>query len=37
VASLDVELTDDEVSALEGPYTPCQDFQGTPDAAELAR
>ena len=37
VASLDIELTDDEVSALEAPYTPRHDFQGISDDAELAR
>ncbi len=35
VASLDVELTDDEVRALEAPYTPRYDFQGVSDEAEL--
>jgi aryl-alcohol dehydrogenase-like predicted oxidoreductase len=35
VASLDVELTDDEVRALEAPYTPRYDFQGISDDAEL--
>jgi aryl-alcohol dehydrogenase-like predicted oxidoreductase len=37
VASLDIELTDDEVTLLEAHYTPRQDFQGTSDAADLAR
>ena len=37
VASLDVELTADEVAALEAPYTPRADFQGVSDDAELAR
>ena len=35
VASLDVELTDDEVRALEAPYTPRYDWQGVSDEAEL--
>jgi 1-deoxyxylulose-5-phosphate synthase len=35
VASLDVELTDDEVRELEAPYTPRYDFQGISDEAEL--
>lgn len=35
VASLDVVLTDDEVRALEAPYTPRYDFQGISDEAEL--
>ncbi len=37
VASLDIELTDDEVAELEAPYTPRHDFQGVSDDAELAR
>jgi 1-deoxyxylulose-5-phosphate synthase len=37
VASLDIELTDDEATALEAPYTPRDDFQGVSDDAELAR
>jgi 1-deoxyxylulose-5-phosphate synthase len=37
VASLDLELTDDEVAALEAPYTPRNDFQGVSDNALLAR
>jgi 1-deoxyxylulose-5-phosphate synthase len=37
VASLTIELTDDEVAALEGPYTPRNDFQGISDNATLAR
>jgi 1-deoxyxylulose-5-phosphate synthase len=37
VASLTIELTDDEVTALEAPYTPRHDFQGVSDDAELAR
>ncbi|GAA0240020.1 aldo/keto reductase [Cryptosporangium japonicum] len=35
IASLDVELTDDEVRALEAPYTPRYDWQGISDEAEL--
>ncbi|WP_433894653.1 aldo/keto reductase [Streptomyces sp. CA-111067] len=35
VASLDVELTDDEVRALEAPYTPRADWQGVSDEAEM--
>jgi aryl-alcohol dehydrogenase-like predicted oxidoreductase len=37
VASLEIELTDDEAGALEAPYTPRADFQGVSDAAALAR
>jgi 1-deoxyxylulose-5-phosphate synthase len=37
VASLDIELTDEEVAELEAPYTPRHDFQGVSDDAELAR
>jgi 1-deoxyxylulose-5-phosphate synthase len=37
VASLEIELTDDEVTALERPYTPRHDWQGVSDPAELAR
>jgi diketogulonate reductase-like aldo/keto reductase len=37
VASLDIELTNDEVAGLEAPYTPRYDFQGISDDAELAR
>jgi 1-deoxyxylulose-5-phosphate synthase len=37
VASLDIDLTDDEVAALEAPYTPRDDFQGISDEAQLAR
>jgi aryl-alcohol dehydrogenase-like predicted oxidoreductase len=37
VASLDIELSEDEVAALEAPYTPRYDFQGVSDEAELAR
>jgi aryl-alcohol dehydrogenase-like predicted oxidoreductase len=35
VASLDVELTDDEVTALTAPYTPRWDWQGVSDEATL--
>jgi 1-deoxyxylulose-5-phosphate synthase len=35
VASLDVVLADDEVRALEAPYTPRYDWQGISDEAEL--
>jgi aryl-alcohol dehydrogenase-like predicted oxidoreductase len=35
VASLDVVLTDEEVRALQAPYTPRHDFQGISDEAEL--
>jgi aryl-alcohol dehydrogenase-like predicted oxidoreductase len=37
VASLEIELTDEEVATLEAPYTPRYDFQGISDDAELAR
>ena len=37
VASLDLELTGDELAALERPYTPRYDFQGVSDEAELDR
>jgi aryl-alcohol dehydrogenase-like predicted oxidoreductase len=37
VASLDIELTDDEAAALTTPYTPRYDFQGVSDDAELDR
>ena len=37
VASLKIELTDDEIAALERPYTPRHDWQGISDPAELAR
>jgi 1-deoxyxylulose-5-phosphate synthase len=37
VASLTIELTDDEVAALERPYTARHDWQGISDPAELAR
>src|SRR4051794_17951887 len=35
VGSLDVELTDDDVHALEAAYTPRYDWQGISDEAEL--
>jgi 1-deoxyxylulose-5-phosphate synthase len=35
VASLDVELTDDEARAVEAPYTPRYDWQGITDEAEM--
>jgi aryl-alcohol dehydrogenase-like predicted oxidoreductase len=35
VASLGIQLSDDEVRALEAPYTPRHDFQGISDDAEL--
>ncbi|NUU04912.1 aldo/keto reductase [Leifsonia sp. C5G2] len=35
IASLDVELTDDEVTALTAPYTPRWDWQGVSDEATL--
>ena len=37
VASLDLVLTDEEVRALEAPYTPRYDFQGVSDERELDR
>jgi aryl-alcohol dehydrogenase-like predicted oxidoreductase len=37
VASLAIDLTDDEVAALERPYTARHDWQGVSDPAELAR
>jgi 1-deoxyxylulose-5-phosphate synthase len=37
VASLEIELTDEEAARLETPYTPRYDFQGVSDDAELAR
>ena len=36
VASLDVELTADEIGRLEAPYTPRYDFQGISDPSVLA-
>ncbi|ACU75527.1 aldo/keto reductase [Catenulispora acidiphila DSM 44928] len=35
VASLDVELGDEEVRALQAPYTPRHDWQGVSDEAEM--
>jgi aryl-alcohol dehydrogenase-like predicted oxidoreductase len=35
VTSLDIELTNDEISALEAPYKPRCDFQGISDDREL--
>jgi len=37
VASLSIDLTDEETAALEAPYTPRYDFQGVSDPEELAR
>jgi aryl-alcohol dehydrogenase-like predicted oxidoreductase len=37
VASLSIELTDDEAAKLEARYTPRHDFQGVSDPKELAR
>jgi aryl-alcohol dehydrogenase-like predicted oxidoreductase len=37
VASLDLDLTDEEARRLESPYTPRHDFQGISDARELDR
>lgn len=37
VASLDLELTTEEIASLEAPYTPRYDFQGISDEAELGR
>jgi aryl-alcohol dehydrogenase-like predicted oxidoreductase len=37
VASLDIDLTDDEAQRLEAPYTPRYDFQGVSADQELAR
>jgi aryl-alcohol dehydrogenase-like predicted oxidoreductase len=35
VASIDIDLTDDEVAQLEAPYTPRNDFQGNADDAQI--
>jgi 1-deoxyxylulose-5-phosphate synthase len=35
IASLDIDLTGEELAALERPYTPRYDFQGISDEAEL--
>jgi hypothetical protein len=37
VASLEIVLTSDELTALEAPYTPRGDFQGVSDDSELGR
>jgi hypothetical protein len=37
VASLDLDLTEDEIAGLERPYTPRYDFQGLSDDAEIER
>lgn len=37
VASLDLELTADELASLERPYTPRHDFQGVSDEAEMKK
>jgi 1-deoxyxylulose-5-phosphate synthase len=37
VASLEIDLADEEVAALEASYTPRNDWQGVSDDAELAR
>jgi len=37
VASLDLDLSDEEARRLETPYTPRYDFQGISDSAELER
>jgi aryl-alcohol dehydrogenase-like predicted oxidoreductase len=37
VSSLAIDLTDEEVTRLEQPYTARYDFQGVSDVAELAR
>jgi len=37
VASLDIELTAEEIAQLESPYTPRHDFQGVSDDAEMQR
>ena len=35
VASLEIELSDEEIRMLEAPYTPRHDFQGISDDADL--
>lgn len=35
IASLEVQLTEDEIRSLESPYTPRYDWQGISDEAEL--
>jgi aryl-alcohol dehydrogenase-like predicted oxidoreductase len=37
VASLDIQLTDDEVAGLQRPYTPRYDFQGISGEAEMEK
>jgi len=37
VASLDLQLTADELASLERPYTPRNDFQGVSDEAEMQK
>ncbi|MEV7968172.1 aldo/keto reductase [Sphaerisporangium sp. NPDC088356] len=37
IASLDINLTDDEARRLEMPYTPRHDFQGISDEREMER
>ena len=37
VASLEIELTAEEIAALERPYTPRYDFQGISDEAEMQK
>ncbi|HEY0531439.1 MAG TPA: aldo/keto reductase [Actinoplanes sp.] len=37
VASLEIELTGEELAALERPYTPRHDLQGISDEAEMQR
>jgi 1-deoxyxylulose-5-phosphate synthase len=37
VASLDIQLTDEEIASLERPYTPRYDFQGISDEAEMQK
>jgi aryl-alcohol dehydrogenase-like predicted oxidoreductase len=37
VASLEIELADEELAALERPYTPRYDFQGISDEAEMQK
>lgn len=37
IASVDIKLTADEISALERPYTPRYDFQGVSDEAEMQK
>ena len=37
VASLDLDLSADEIQALEVPYTPCEDLQALSGQAEIRR